>query len=73
MAYGEVLYPYYDARTRSFSFDFLNNTGYLGNLTVAKEDIYPLGGLQEASLGAAGLSKDDQGLHVEFLYVADQK
>jgi hypothetical protein len=72
-SYGEALYPYYDAGAQSFSFDLVGNTGYQGNLVVARDDILPRGGLQTAALAVAGLFRDDEGLHVKFLYVADQK
>ncbi len=72
-AYGQVLYPYYHASTRSISFDLLNNTGYWRDLTVSKDDVFPRGGLQEASLAAAGLFTDNTGLHVKSLYVGAGK
>jgi hypothetical protein len=73
LAYGKVLYPYYHARNRSISFHLLTDTGYVGDLSVVKDDIFPLGGLQSGSLGLAGLSKDNTGPRVTFLYVAEQK
>jgi hypothetical protein len=73
LAYGKVLYPYYHARTRSISFHLLTDTGYVGDLSVVKDNVFPPGGVRSGSLGLVGMSEDNTAARVRFLYVADQK
>ena len=69
LAYGKVVYPYYHPRTRSISFHLLTDTGYVSDLTVVKDDVFPPGAVRSGSLGLVGVSKET-GRRVAFLYVA---
>jgi len=70
VVYGEVLYPYDHAKSRSVLFNLLTDSGYEADLVVPRDAVLPYAALRSGALGAAVLSSDSQLRAAQSLYVA---